>query len=220
MRTDPSTPHWIVELGWVTAAAIAAVATLDFLGRTIDGSKVPSTVPAVVSPAPPDRSGSALDAVLLAPLLGLPLPAEPVARDAPPQREPTPVAGDHTPWLRVREVESTHEVWESPRTSWGTGCCPPDARIVPMFREGRALGFALVQIRPGSLYAKLGLVDGDIVRRINGLEMTSPEHALDAYARLKDTKTIVLDLERGGTAVRKTYIRRSGDPPSPSPPPR
>ncbi|MGZ6140215.1 MAG: hypothetical protein ACXWLA_06055, partial [Myxococcaceae bacterium] len=86
---------------------------------------------------------------LLAPLLGLPVPEEPAARDVSAPQGPAPEIGDQPPWLRVREVESTYEVWASPSTRWETGCRPPDPRIVPVFRAGRAFGLAL-RIQPGS----------------------------------------------------------------------
>lgn len=218
MRTESIGSHWLVELGWVIATGFIAVATLNLLAKVIVAPTVHRPLPPAAELASLDRSRPVLEAALLAPLLGLAFPESPGARDlSVPQG--APVVGDHTPWLRVREVESTSEVWASPSSPRETGCPLPD-RIVPVFREGRAFGFALMRIQPGSPARSLGLVDGDIVRRVNGFEMTSPARALDAYARLKDVDTIVLDLERAGTAIRKTYIRRSGGPLTPSPRPR
>src|SRR5919106_607820 len=82
------------------------------------------------------------------------------------------------------------------------------ARIVPAFRDGKAVGFKVFSIRPNSLYSRIGIQNGDVIRRLNGLDINSPEKALEAYARLKDATRIDLELERRGQPVRKTYYVR------------
>ena len=224
MRTEPSSSHRIVEFGWLTATAVIAVATLQWLSTV--SATAPFPRPPRFEPGAelPERSSPRPDVARLASLLDLPAPEEPAARGVPAPRAAPTLVRDDAPGLQVREVETIYEVWESPpsprqadpaRTDWGTPCPLPDARIVPVFREGRAVGFALLRIRPGSWYAKLGFVDGDIIHRVNGSEMTSPEHAFSTYARLNDTGTIVVDLERGGGALRKTYVRHVGQPSRP-----
>jgi general secretion pathway protein C len=79
------------------------------------------------------------------------------------------------------------------------------ARIVPTFRGGVAQGFKLFAIRPDSLFARLGLQNGDIVRRLNGLSLDNVESALEAYSRLREASRIELELERGGQPVHLTY---------------
>ena len=79
------------------------------------------------------------------------------------------------------------------------------ARIVPAFKDGAAQGFKLFSIRPDSIYTKIGVQNGDVIKRINGLEMNSPEKALEIYSKLKDSARIDIEIERNGAAVRKTY---------------
>ncbi|MGI5863052.1 MAG: type II secretion system protein GspC [Myxococcales bacterium] len=79
------------------------------------------------------------------------------------------------------------------------------ARIVPAFKDGQATGFKLFSIRPNSLYSKIGIQNGDVIRRINGYEINSPDKALEVYSKLKDSSRIEIELERGGSPVRKTY---------------
>jgi general secretion pathway protein C len=45
------------------------------------------------------------------------------------------------------------------------------ARIVPAFKGGVAVGFKLFSIRPDSIYGKAGLQNGDIVTSINGYDL-------------------------------------------------
>jgi general secretion pathway protein C len=66
----------------------------------------------------------------------------------------------------------------------------------------------LSAIRPNSAYSQLGLVDGDVILRINDHDTTSPAKLLDAWAQLKDADRIEIDLERECETVRKTYVVR------------
>jgi general secretion pathway protein C len=77
------------------------------------------------------------------------------------------------------------------------------ARIVPSFKNGAANGFKLFSIQPGSLYSSIGIENGDVVQRVNGYELNSPEKALELYQKLKDSGHVILELERGGQVVRK-----------------
>ena len=79
------------------------------------------------------------------------------------------------------------------------------ARIVPSFKNGVADGFKLFSIVPDSLYAKIGLQNGDVIRRINGYEMNSPEKALEIYQKLREASRIEIELERRGEIVRNAY---------------
>jgi general secretion pathway protein C len=79
------------------------------------------------------------------------------------------------------------------------------ARIVPSFKNGVANGFKLFSIVPDSLYAKIGVQNGDVIRRINGYEMNSPDKALEIYQKLRDASRIEIELERRGESLRKSY---------------
>src|SRR5438067_4148593 len=79
------------------------------------------------------------------------------------------------------------------------------ARIVPSFKNGIANGFKLFSIVPDSLYAKIGVQNGDVVRRINGYEMNSPDKALEIYSKLRDANRIEIEIERRGETIRKSY---------------
>jgi general secretion pathway protein C len=79
------------------------------------------------------------------------------------------------------------------------------ARIVPHFEGGQGAGFKLFAIRPGSLYSKIGIQNGDVIKQINGETINSPDKALEAYARLKNANQIVIDLVRNGVKKTLTY---------------
>ncbi|MCY1015384.1 type II secretion system protein GspC [Pyxidicoccus sp. MSG2] len=79
------------------------------------------------------------------------------------------------------------------------------ARIVPAFKDGQAVGFKLFSIRPDSIYSKIGVQNGDVIRRINGFDLNSPEKALEVYSKMKDASRIEIEIERNGAPIKKSY---------------
>lgn len=71
-------------------------------------------------------------------------------------------------------------------------------RIRPHFRDGRADGLSITNIRPGSFFAKLGLKNGDIVQGIDGRDIKSPEDVLEMYKKLKSGSHVALEISRNG----------------------
>ena len=79
------------------------------------------------------------------------------------------------------------------------------ARIVPEMKDGKAAGFRLFAVRPDGPFAMIGMQNGDIISSINGLEITSPEKALEVYAKLKSASHLSLGMERNSQKVTKEY---------------
>lgn len=78
-------------------------------------------------------------------------------------------------------------------------------RVVPAHRDGKTLGFKLFAIRPNSALGLLGLQNGDLVTHIGDKPITSPEEMLEAYAKLKNAKSVELRLERRGEPKKLLY---------------
>jgi general secretion pathway protein C len=79
------------------------------------------------------------------------------------------------------------------------------ARVVPNFKNGAANGFKIFSIQPGSLYAAIGVQNGDVIQKVNGYEINSPDKALEIYQKLRDSRHITLELERNGQGLLKEY---------------
>ena len=82
------------------------------------------------------------------------------------------------------------------------------ARAVPNIipgSGGQVDGFRLVDIKPGSLYEKLGLQRGDIIKSVNGEEISSPAKAMELYQRLRSDSEISISIERGGNLETLTF---------------
>jgi hypothetical protein len=80
------------------------------------------------------------------------------------------------------------------------------ARIVPAMKDGKPHGFKLYAIRPASVFAKLGLMNGDTLVTVNGFELTSADKALEIYEKLRDATTIEIEVERKGVRLTIDYI--------------
>jgi general secretion pathway protein C len=85
------------------------------------------------------------------------------------------------------------------------GALAKGARIVPETRDGKPAGFRLFAIRPDGPFAKIGLLNNDLVSAINGLEMSSPDQALLAYTKLKTANHLSVAIERNGQKITKDY---------------
>jgi len=85
------------------------------------------------------------------------------------------------------------------------GALAKGARIVPETRDGKPAGFRLFSVRPDGPFAKIGLLNGDVVSAINGLEMNSPDQALLAYTKLKTANHLSVAIERNGQKITKDY---------------
>jgi general secretion pathway protein C len=79
------------------------------------------------------------------------------------------------------------------------------ARVVPAMKDGKPAGFKLYAIRPDSVYAKLGLSNGDTIDSINGFELTSAEKALEVYTKLREATSLQMDVTRRGKPVELKY---------------
>jgi len=79
------------------------------------------------------------------------------------------------------------------------------ARIVPEQENGKMVGIRLFGVRPETLLGVLGMENGDRLQTINGFDMTSPEKALEAYARLRTADQLVVQVNRKGSNMNLDY---------------
>jgi general secretion pathway protein C len=79
------------------------------------------------------------------------------------------------------------------------------ARIVPSIKDGKANGFKMYAIRPNSVYAKIGMQNGDTIHSINGFEITSPDKALEVYTKVKSANSLSVQITRRGAPVSMEY---------------
>ena len=78
-------------------------------------------------------------------------------------------------------------------------------RAAPELQDHKVVGLRLGGIRSGSLPDALGMADGDLLQTVNGFDITNPEKALEAYARLRTADRLELQVNRKGASTTVTY---------------
>jgi general secretion pathway protein C len=79
-------------------------------------------------------------------------------------------------------------------------------RIRPYFSSGKPDGFMVSRIKPGSIFQKIGMQNGDIIQGINNQPIKTPNEMLKLYNRLKSGSAISLNIKRKGRQEELRYI--------------
>lgn len=104
----------------------------------------------------------------------------------------------------IKKIDATH--YEVPAAAIDAFTANPmavgkGARVVPAMKNGKPEGIKLYAIRPTSLFAKVGLANGDTLLTVNGYSVASPDSALEAYTKVREAKRIDIALTRQGKPV-------------------
>jgi len=79
------------------------------------------------------------------------------------------------------------------------------AQIRPYFEAGVPNGFLISNIRPGSLYQKMGAVDGDIIQEVNGRPIRTADDVMGLLNTIKAGSTMSMTIKRGGSPQTLNY---------------
>ncbi|MEK7286007.1 MAG: type II secretion system protein GspC [Nitrospirota bacterium] len=79
------------------------------------------------------------------------------------------------------------------------------ARVVPNFTDGKPDGFRIYSIRQDSLYERIGLQNGDILKRVNNIDVGNPQNFLEVFERLKGERHIRVELIRNNKEETFNY---------------
>ena len=80
-----------------------------------------------------------------------------------------------------------------------------DARLIPSQKDGKVEGFRASEVKPGGLFAMIGIKNGDILLRLNDFPMDAPDKALQSFIALKGQSRLKLDLVRDGQPQTFNY---------------
>jgi S1-C subfamily serine protease len=69
-------------------------------------------------------------------------------------------------------------------------------------REKPGVGFEITSIARGGVLEQLGFHEGDVIRGVNGMEVTTPASGLQIYQQLKSSTRFTIDLDRAGSALQ------------------
>ena len=81
------------------------------------------------------------------------------------------------------------------------GCLTGGPRPEPVRNDGGAIGVRFTGIHPKDVYTLCGVRPGDVWIAANGMPLTSPDRALEAYATLRRAPSLRLDVLRDGHPV-------------------
>lgn len=79
------------------------------------------------------------------------------------------------------------------------------ARALPYLEQGKTVGFRLSEIVPGSIYEKIGLQNGDVIRSVNSQDVDDPAKFFQLYQGLKNERSITIDVTRNGQRQTLNY---------------
>jgi general secretion pathway protein C len=78
-----------------------------------------------------------------------------------------------------------------------------EARVGPFYANGKVEGWKVERITPQSFYDRIGLQAGDVLQRVNGVEIRDPALILSLFQLLKNERSVSLDMLRDS---RKTTM--------------
>lgn len=80
------------------------------------------------------------------------------------------------------------------------------ARIVPVYdKAGKSNGIKLINVSDSSVYSKIGIQTGDIVRSINGQKIDSQAKALQLLDSMRNASNVAIEVERRGKKETMEY---------------
>ncbi|GAB4308076.1 MAG: hypothetical protein Kow0090_22530 [Myxococcota bacterium] len=82
------------------------------------------------------------------------------------------------------------------------------AKMRPHKQGGKMVGFKFQKIKNGSMLEALGFKQGDIITKINGMDLASPDKALEVYGRLRSSKEFFVEVIRGGKPQKLDFSLR------------
>ena len=82
------------------------------------------------------------------------------------------------------------------------------ARAVPNMVNGTINGFRLDYIAPSSFYEKIGVKTGDVLQRVNGVDIRDPGTILSLLQQMKNEEVVKMDIIRNNQRSTVTYELR------------
>lgn len=81
-----------------------------------------------------------------------------------------------------------------------------EIRVRPHLEEGQPGGFLIYNIELGSIFARMGLENGDVIMAVSRKPVTKTLQAVDFYDALKKGGTVNLQIKRGETKQELHFI--------------
>ena len=69
--------------------------------------------------------------------------------------------------------------------------------VIPLVSNGRITGFEISRIEPGSIYEKIGLIDGDVITELNGIRLDNVARAVQLLKSMRGDVKASMKVLRG-----------------------
>lgn len=92
-----------------------------------------------------------------------------------------------TAWLDRKEIDSVLPDYMQ---------LMQEIRVRPHFEAGQPAGFLIYNIEPDSIFSRMGLSNGDVIKAVNGRPVATTQQAFEFYDALKRGTTISLEIQR------------------------
>jgi general secretion pathway protein C len=79
-------------------------------------------------------------------------------------------------------------------------------RFVPNLVDGKISGFKILSFPQNSILSEIGIERNDIIREVNGVELSDMETLFLLYDKFRDENRFDVSIERDGKLVRMTYV--------------
>ena len=77
-----------------------------------------------------------------------------------------------------------------------------EIRVRPHFEAGKPAGFLVYNIEAGSIFSRMGLENGDVIKAVNGRPVATTQEAVEFYDALKTGAAVSLDILRDERAQK------------------
>ncbi len=70
--------------------------------------------------------------------------------------------------------------------------------VSPSYKNGKFVGYRVSRLKKDSIFRKIGIINGDIIVKINGEPLTTPEKLFEFFSKTEDITAVTVDLIRFG----------------------
>lgn len=83
-----------------------------------------------------------------------------------------------------------------------------EVKIQPHIKDGQPDGLAISNIKPNSIFRRMGLRNGDILKKVEGQDIRTVDDALRLYDSMKSADSVSVAIERRGSLRNIDYTIR------------
>jgi general secretion pathway protein C len=80
------------------------------------------------------------------------------------------------------------------------------ARVVPFQRDGEVRGFKVYGVRPRSVWARLGVENGDLIETVNGARIDELDELMELYGDFEGRSEWVVGVRRRGEPIERRFV--------------